>query len=125
MIDRCANGWNAANGSEKTPNIASDHCVSHLKWNSSVVPFWSHSSVLQLGGLAQVRGMKETRGVASEARDEPITTQGFEGCIAKLRINHLVSLPQDIYILSAIRNVRGSSTVNNQVYCPNNKRSSL
>ena len=123
MVDRCAEGWNSQSdtnslndlknnttkkksrsNSRKQNNliVASDHCVSHAKWDSNDVPFWSHSGVLQLGGLAQTRNNRVKSGQGNAAsQTEEITSTGFKGCISHLRINDAVSLLKSSKIIDA------------------------
>ena len=116
MLDRCANEWNRTKNQklnvpkEKEGTIKdspksgvtkksqqsdlrqkedASQCVMHKKWDSNAVPFWSHSTVLQLGGMAvRDRGGGEGgRGGGEEGRGG----EGLRGCISQLRINQRVS----------------------------------
>jgi len=118
MVDRCAEGWEtqsdanpdlkkdttkkkqSRSNSRKQNNliVASDHCVSHAKWDSNDVPFWSHSGVLQLGGLAQARNNRARSSPGNvDSRTEEITSTGFRGRISHLRINDAVSIAGEFY----------------------------
>ena len=100
MIDKCSEGWNSngENFDRRIPLRASDHCVAHINWESKTTPFWSHSGVLQLGGLAQAEKMKPSYR-KKLTNNTKVTTKGFKGCVENLRINDLVRMQKNTGII--------------------------
>ncbi|KAF2364929.1 Laminin G domain [Trinorchestia longiramus] len=81
LVDRCAGGWMGPDTLE-----ARHHCVSHAKWDPHDVAFWTHSGVLQLGGLAQA-STHDAEPRSMTPSQPKIVTTSFKGCISHLRIN--------------------------------------
>lgn len=91
MVDRCAEGWETGDDFERSPAVAFDHCVAHSIWDTSGVPFWSKSGILQMGGFAKSKRSEKLPADDDTSLTPAITSAGFNGCMSNMRINDAVS----------------------------------
>ena len=97
MVDKCSKGWSSKNS-------ASEHCLAtiHLSSSSDKAPWWGHSGVLQIGGLAQNGNLHER--LQNHSILNGITRKGFKGCLSDLRINESVSIIIVKHLIQTVSN---------------------